>query len=115
MPLPVSVIAVAGYVLALVVLTHDIAPEWLGNLSFPVSILLAALAGAAIGRWWVVLLALLPTLVAMPFSEDGEDGLIVVYAAYFGTPIYLAAILFGLVPRKLGERRRHNRSEATST
>jgi hypothetical protein len=98
--------AVVGYVVSLTIWTHEVGPDWFAGVFVPVSILLAAFIGVAVGRWWVLLLALLPTLVALPGGEDSDGVPLYEWALIIETPIFLAAILFGLVLRKVGDRRR---------
>jgi len=82
-------------------------PAWAGELELGVAlVLLHALVGALVGRWWALALPL--AWIVLSLGAEGYDTPVPVLIA-FTTPFYWApAIAVGVAARKTGERIRRS-------
>ena len=66
------------------------------------AVIVSALVGYLVGRWWALLLAVVPALVLLPV-ESNEGASVGVLIAIYGSPVMLASLAAGVALRKRRE------------
>lgn len=99
-----TVVALCAFVVVAVIGTYEPFPQAAGVGFLLLFAMLHPLVGYVLGRWWAVLLAVLPGLLALPLGAEGGETPIWVINLAVGFPAGAALIALGVALRKRRDR-----------
>ena len=105
-----TVVALCAFVVVAVLGTYEPFPLAAGVGFLALFAALHPVVGYLVGRWWAVLLALLPAVLALPLGREGGETPIWVISLAIGFPAGAALIAVGV-----GLRRRRDRPGPSGT